>query len=247
MKSLPKREENFVFHLEEFRRRVLLCLTVFSVAAVFCYFFSRDLLEFLIAPLTRYQEAELIFQKPYEAFLTHLKAAALAGFFIASPVLFFQLWLFIAPGLYEKEKKTVLPFIFVTVLLFLAGAYFAYAVVIPWGLYFLLSFQTESLKPLLSLGAYFSFLMGMLLAFGILFDFPIVIVGLVRLGVVSTDALKKTRKVIIVILFILAAILTPSPDPISQLLLALPLLLLFEISLLVARWGEKKRVRGKSL
>jgi sec-independent protein translocase protein TatC len=123
----------------------------------------------------------------------------------------------------------------------LAGAAFAYGVVIPWGLHFLLSFQTEGMKPLLGVGPYFSFLIGMILAFGVLFDFPIAIVGLVRLGVLQTARLKRGRRAVIVLILIASAVLTPSPDPVSQLLLAVPLLFLFEVSLFVAGKIEGKR------
>ena len=128
----------------------------------------------------------------------------------------------------------------ISVALFLMGACFAYAIVTPWGLRFLLSFQTEKIQPFLGIGPYFSFLTGMILACGILFDFPVFIVGLVKLGVVKTSTLAAARKVVIVFIFISAAVMTPSPDPFSQLLLAVPLLLLFEVSLAVARAFESK-------
>ena len=135
----------------------------------------------------------------------------------------------------------VIPIIVVSLLLFLCGMCFAYYLVIPLGLHFLLSFQTESLRPLLAIGPYFSFLIGMILAFGVLFDFPVFVVGLVQLGITDSRTLSKARKTIIVCIFIAAAILTPSPDPVSQLLLAVPLLVLFEISLLIAKRIERRK------
>ncbi len=231
---------DFFSHLEELRRRLIVSLIAFLAAAIVCYFFSHTLLDWLIEPLRRFQSAELFFQKPYEAFLTHLKVAAFAGFVLSSPLLFTELWFFISPGLYEREKKVLLPLIVTSILLFLLGTFFAYAIVIPWGLHFLLSFQTESLKPLLGVGAYFSFLIAMMLAFGAMFDFPVILIGLVQLKLVQTKTLAKSRKVIFVLILIAAAILTPSPDPASQLALALPLLLLFEASLATGRWLEKR-------
>ncbi|HXV27336.1 MAG TPA: twin-arginine translocase subunit TatC [bacterium] len=239
-KSLPRRETDFLSHLEELRHRLIVSIAAFFIASVISYFFSQALLDLLIEPLHRYEKIQLFFQKPYEAFLTHLKVAAFAGFVLSSPVFFTQLWLFISPGLYEKEKRVLLPLILVSIALFLIGTSFAYLVVIPWGLHFLLGFQTESLKPLLTVGTYFSFLLGMMLAFGALFDFPVVMIGLVQLKLVTTKTLAKSRKLTIVLIFIAAALLTPSPDPASQLALALPLLLLFEISLLAAGWLERR-------
>jgi len=240
-KFLPKHDAvDFFSHLEELRRRLIVSLVVFSVASVAAYFFSAALLDWLIEPLQRFQPVDLVFQKPYEAFLTHLKVATFAGFVFSSPVFFTELWLFISPGLYEKEKKVLLPLILISVFLFLFGTFFAYGVVIPWGLRFLLSFQTESLKPLLSIASYFSFLIGMMIAFGVLFDFPVVLIGLVQLKLVKTKTLAKSRKLILVLILIAAAVLTPSPDPASQLALALPLFLLFEISLSIGRWLESR-------
>ena len=232
---------DFIPHLEELRRRLITCIIVFSAASVLAYFFSRPILEFLTHSLRESPyPAQLIFQRPYEAFMIHIKVAAFTGFLISSPVLLSQLWLFIAPGLYEKEKKIFLPIMSISIGLFWVGVLFAYFLIVPWTLQFLLGFQTETIKPLLSVGAYFSFLSGMLIAFGILFDFPVFMVGLVELGVVKTKTLAASRKIIIVLIFIAAAVLTPSPDPVSQVLLALPLVALFEISLFIAAAREKK-------
>lgn len=230
----------FLNHLEEFRRRILISLAALAAATLLCFFFSGKILEFLTLPLQRYQQEALYFQTPYEAFLVHMKAALAAGAILAMPVWITQLWLFVAPGLYEKEKKTILPLILGSMALFLMGCGFAYFFVIPAGLSFLLGFSSETLKPMLMVGPYVSFFLGMILACGALFDFPILMIGLVRLGVVSVQALKDARKVVIVIILIVAAVVTPSPDPVSQLLLAFPLWGLFELSLLVCRYFEPR-------
>lgn len=228
-------------HFEELRKRLIVCLVTFFVLSVVAYFFSHPLLDLLTWPLRLYSSEPLVFQKPYEAFLIHIKVAAFAGLVLASPLLLTQLWLFIAPGLYDKEKKVFLPVLFISIALFLVGIVFAFLWVIPWGLHLMLSFQTDSMKPMLSIGPYFSFLTGMLLAFGVLFDFPVILVGLVELGVVRTATLVQSRRSIIVVIFIAAAVLTPSPDPLSQLLLAFPLWALFEISIFIARRREKAK------
>jgi len=246
VKSSLKPDESFISHLEELRHRLILSFIAFAVAAVASYFFSQEILDFLIQPLRQYEDIELFFHRPYEAFLTHLKVAALSGIVISSPFLFTQAWLFISPGLFDKEKKLLIPLILVSVCLFLTGVFFAHTVVLPFGLHFLLSFQTESLKPLLGIGPYFSFLTGMILAFGILFVLPVILLGLIQLEVIRTASLRRARKVVILTIFIVAAILTPSPDPLSQLLLAIPLLFLFEGSMMIGYFVEKKRKQKAS-
>jgi sec-independent protein translocase protein TatC len=207
---------------------------------VAAWFFSKPLLEFLMLPLRDVARGELYFHTPYEAFLAHLKVSLLAGLLGASPLLFTQLWLFIAPGLYRGERRNVLPLVVISSLLFLLGAAFAFWLLVPWGLRFLLSFQTDALRPLLGLGPYFSFLFGLVLACGILFDLPVVLLGLVRQGVVRAESLARARKIALVLLLILAAVLTPSPDPVGMLALAFPLVFLYEGCVWAAKWVEKK-------
>lgn len=232
---------NLTAHLEELRKRLIVCLLAFAVASFIAYFFAKPILDFLTWPLREHTTATLYFQKPHEAFFVTLKTAAFAGFFFSSPVIFTQTWLFVSPGLYPQERKWVLPLIFISTILFLTGAFFSYALVVPWGLQFLLSFQTESLKPILDITAYFSFLTGMMLAFGVLFDFPVALIGLVKLGLVKTRTLKASRKIMVVMIFVAAALLTPSPDPFSQLMLALPLWVFFEVSLVICGVIEKRK------
>lgn len=232
----------FLNHLEEFRRRLIICLIALAAATFICFFFSRQILDFLTLPLKKHQEVSLYFQTPYEAFMVNVKAALAAGVLFSFPVWMTQLWLFIAPGLYEKERRAIIPLIFCSAALFLSGCAFAYYLVVPAGLDFLLAFGSQTLKPMLTVGPYVSFFLGMILACGALFDFPIVMIGLVKLGVVTTQALTQARKAAIVIFFIVAAVVTPSPDPFSQLLLAIPLWVFFELSLIICRRFEKPPV-----
>lgn len=218
----------------------LAAIFIFSFAS---YFFSKPLLEFLTLPLRQFGETALYFQSPYEAFLAHLKVSLLAGTLAAAPVFLIELWLFIAPGLHRREKKALFFLLSVSVLLFLIGAAFAFWILVPWGLRFFLGFQTYTLRPLLGIGPYFSFLAGMVLACGIAFDLPVVLLGLVGAGILKKEALRRSRKSVIVSLFILAAVLTPSTDPASQILLTLPLLLLYEACVLGAGWIEKRKKR----
>ena len=233
----------FLDHLEEFRRRLLVSLLAVGLFSVVALFFSKHLIDFLILPLSRLDLAsqDLYFTAPYEAFVVHLKASLLTGFLAASPVMFSQLWLFVAPGLHRRERRIVLPLTLASVFLFLAGAAFAFWAVVPAGLQFLLGFQTSSIQPLLGIDPYFSFLTGMILACGILFDLPVVVLGLVQAGVLGAAALRSARKGVIVSVFFAAAVLTPSPDPVGQIFLALPILVLYEGCVFVAKWFEKKQ------
>jgi sec-independent protein translocase protein TatC len=227
-------------HLEELRTRLLVVLAVVGLFSVVAYFFSEPLLEFLTSPLRDLANAELYFHAPYEAFLARLKVALLAGFVAGSPALFAELWLFTASGLRRRERKLFFLLVSVSVVLFFLGAAFAFWVVVPAALKFLLNFQTYTLRPLLGIGSYFSFLTGMIVACGVLFDLPVILLGLVRSGILNREGLRRARKGVIVLAFLAAAILTPTPDPIGQIFLAVPLILLYEGCIGVSRWVEKR-------
>lgn len=234
----------FASHFEELRRRLIVCLLAFVLASVAAYFFSAQILDFLTRPLELSEGVQLYFHKPYEAFVIRIKAAALTGGVLCLPLFFLQAWLFTAPGLYEREKRLLAALTGCSVAFFVFGAAFAYQLVIPWGLRFLLSFQTPEMKALLGVDPYFSFLASMVVSFGLVFDFPVVIVGLTKLGILKSRTLAKARKGFVVGILILAALLTPSPDPVSQLALAIPLWILFEVSLGVSRWTERRPKRA---
>ncbi len=237
----PALISDLIAHLDELRKRLIICLISFGAAWVACYFYSRPLVDAFIAPLRRYDNAQLVFQTPYEAFLTHLNVSGLVGFFVSSPVFFVQLWSFLTPGLYANEKKIILPLALFSVILFAVGFSFAYFFVVPAGLHFFLGFQTESLRPLLSIGPYFSFLFWMTMTCGFMFDLPLVLLGLIRLGVLPAKFFIGSRRVIILGVFVVAAIMTPTPDPVTQLFVAVPMWLLFEACFLAARWIAPKK------
>ncbi len=226
---------DFLSHLEELRRRLLAIALVLLIASVVGFFLAGPLLELIMKPLAAAAVKTLVFHKPHEAFSVHLNVAIAFGTAVTFPFLLQQVWSFVAPGLYEREKKSGLLLCLGLILLFCAGLVFAYVMAIPFGLRFLLAFQTPTLQPLLSVDAYFSFAGSTLLIFGLLFDFPVAIFGLVRGGFVRVETLAGIRRPIILVIFILAAVLTPSPDPVSQVTLALPLILLFELALWAAR------------
>lgn len=227
-------------HLAELRKRLIISAVAVAAASGAAYPVSEKAIRFFLSPLGP-EVRSLYFFSPAEAFALKVKIALLMGLLAASPVVLGQLWLFVSPGLREREKKAFVPLIFISSLLFLAGAAFSFFLVLPFALKFLLGASPEVLKPMISVGPYFDFLCGMLLAFGIAFTSPVFIVALVFLGVLDTHVLSRYRRHAVVLIWVAAAILTPSPDVASQVLLAVPLMVLFELSLAAARLVERKK------
>jgi sec-independent protein translocase protein TatC len=184
----------------------------------------------------------LIFTSVAEAFFTYMKVAFIAGLILASPYLLYQIWAFVAPGLYQKEKKYVVPFVLGGSLFFAMGVFFGYFIAIPIGFKFLLGYATDFIKPMPSMKEYLSFSIKFLLVFGLVFEFPVVLVLLARIGVIDAKTLARQRKYAILLIFIFAAVMTP-PDLISQVLMALPLMGLYELSILLSKvFGKRKEV-----
>ncbi len=233
----------FTAHLEELRNRLIKSFIAIGIGFAVSYGFKEKLFDILARPLIQVMREgdTLIFTGLPEAFFTYLKVAFLSGVLLASPVLFYQFWMFIAPGLYRKERQLLVPILVLSTFFFAAGALFGYFIVFPFGFKFFLGFATETIRPLPSMKAYLSFSAKLLLAFGFIFELPLVLIFLARLGIVSVDFLKKNRKYAILLAFIVGAILTP-PDVITQVLMALPLITLYEISIIGARiFGKKER------
>ena len=234
----------FSTHLEELRNRLIKSFIAVGVGFVLSYAFKEKLFQILTAPLISVMETgeSLIYTNLPEAFFTFLKTALLSGILLASPIIIYQFWMFTAPGLYREEKRLLLPVVFLSSIFFVGGALFGYFVVFPWGFKFFLGFASETVRPLPSMKEYLSFSSKLLLAFGLVFELPLVITFLARLGLVSVDFLKKNRKYALLLFFAGAAILTP-PDVVTQIMMALPLMLLYEISILGARiFGKKKEL-----
>ena len=232
----------FTVHLEELRNRLIKCFIAVGIGFVASFGFKETLFEILVKPLIAVMEQgdTLIFTGLPEAFFTYLKVSFLSGIMLATPVVLYQFWMFVAPGLYQKERRLLIPVVFLSSLFFIGGSLFGYFVVFPFGFKFFLGFATESIRPLPSMKEYLSFSSKLLLAFGLVFEMPLVLTFLARLGVVSVDFLKKNRKYSILLFFVGAAILTP-PDVITQVMMALPLIVLYEISIIGARiFGKKK-------
>jgi sec-independent protein translocase protein TatC len=236
-------KQPFLSHLEELRKRLISCAIAAGVGFVVSYIFSERLFQILISPLKAQmpESDRLIFTSLPEMFLTYLKCAFVTGILIVSPYIFYQLWMFVAPGLYQREKKYVYPFVIFSTILFVGGALFGYFVVFPFGFRFFLGFANEYIQALPSVKQYFSFSIKLLFAFGMVFELPVVIFFLTRIGIVTPELLKRKRKYAILLTFVMAAILTP-PDVVTQCMMAGPLIVLYEISIQIARIAGRKRV-----
>jgi sec-independent protein translocase protein TatC len=224
-------------HLEELRWRLIKALLAVTVAFVAVYNFSDVLFEVLTRPLIAMQEGpvQLIGTGVTEAFFTKLKVSAIAALFVASPVIFYQLWLFVAPGLYDTEKRYARPFVFFATIFFILGAVFCYFVVFPVGYrFFLAEYATIGVAPAIRISEYLSFTARMLLAFGMTFEMPVVTFFLARLGLVTHQMMLGYFRYAVLVIFIVAAVLTPGPDVASQMLMAGPLLVLYILSIGVA-------------
>ncbi len=241
----PEEEEEpltLLGHLSELRRRLTRVLIVIMLGFVGCYGFSEAVYAFLSQPLvhTLPEGSKLMFTAPQGAFFVYLKVALVSSVFVTSPFTFYQIWAFIAPGLYKEEKQAVIPLACLSAFFFIAGASFCYATVFPIAFQFFMGFATETIVPMISIEEYLSFALKLLIAFGLVFEMPLFAYFLAKLGLLTPEFMRRNRKYAILCIFIVAAILTP-PDVFSQTLMALPMLVLYEISVYVAAGARKGR------
>ena len=244
------KQSSFVDHLTELRSRLLKSIIYLFIFFVICYFFSENIYSFLVAP---YAEAvkddevnrRMIFTALHETFITYLKVAFFAAMFITSPIILTQIWKFVAPGLYKNEKRALLPYLIATPALFLLGGMLVYYLIMPLAIKFFLSFETSaniSSLPIqleAKVNEYLSLIMKLIFAFGLSFQLPVVLSLLARIGFIDSKFLKERRKYVVIIIFTAAALLTP-PDPVTQIGLAIPLLILYELSIFSVNMIEKK-------
>ncbi len=245
-----KKDTGFISHLTELRQRLINSIIFLSVLFVICYYFSEYIYGFLVDPYAQavkndVVDRRLIFTALQETFLTYLKVSFFAAFFITSPFILIQIWKFIAPGLYDSEKSAIMPYLIATPILFLLGGMLVYYLIMPLAIKFFLSFESVGLSTNLPIqleakvNEYLSLVMKLIFAFGLSFQLPVVLSLLARIGVVDSKYLRERRKYVVVIIFAAAALLTP-PDPVTQIGLAIPLLILYELSILSVKIIEKK-------
>lgn len=241
-KTMTDDKQPFLGHLEELRRRLIICAIAIGIGFIISYVFAKQLFSYLILPLTKVlpDDSRLIFTNLPEMFIAYIKVALVAGIILAIPIIFYQLWMFLAPALYQREKRYIIPFVLFSSILFAAGALFGYFIVFPYGFKFFVSFATEDIQALPSVKQYFSFAIRLLLAFGLVFEMPIVVLFITKIGLVTPDSMKKFRKFAILCSFILSAILTP-PDVATQLMMALPIIILYEISIFLSKAIYRKK------
>ncbi len=237
----------FTSHLEELRERLIKAFIAVAVGFCIAYYFKEKLFDFLVYPLIKAMGKDkvvLIFTGIPEAFFTYLKVAFIGGLLLAAPVILYQFWMFVAPGLYPNERKFIGPVIFISTFFFIGGALFGYYFAFPVGFQFLLEYASENIKAMPSMSEYMGFASTLLLAFGIVFELPLIIIALARFGIVSVAFLRKYRKYAILSFFIIAAILTPSPDAVTQCIMAVPLCVLYELSIFGAMFVSKKKTEA---
>ncbi len=242
-----EKEMPFLDHLEELRWRLLKSIAAVILSAIGAYFFSDQLLALLVRPynealsaLGKDQGQRLIFLSPTGGFMIHIKLSVFAGILLSLPIIFYQLWQFIAPGLLSKERRYVPLVVLFSTVCFLAGALFCYTIVLRYGLRFLLSFETVDLAANISVSEYLQFVTTLILVFGLIFELPVLSFFLTRIGLLTPAFMRHYRRHAIVVMVILAAVITP-PDVFTQLLLAGPLVLLYEMSIWVSRFALKQR------
>jgi sec-independent protein translocase protein TatC len=225
----------FLDHLEELRKRIFYSLIALCVTAVVGFFFSQRVLDMLTRPVP-----SLVFLAPAEAFVVQLKVALVTGLFLAAPVIFYQFWRFVRPALQKHEVKYIASAVVVSSVLFVAGVAFAYLVVVPIAMKFLLGFETPKLHAMISISEFVGTVGAFLLACGVIFQLPVIMFFLTKLGVITPKLLMKNQRIAVVLVFIVAAILSP-PDVFSQVLMAIPLLVLFELGVVASFLAKPRR------
>lgn len=222
---------SLIDHLQELRRRLIICIVAIAIGSTACYFYAAEIVHFITAPA-----GKLYYMSPGEAFFTYLKVSFFAGFLTVLPIVMYQIWAFVVPALTRRERVASLMLVPSSVLLFFCGLAFAYFLALPAGLKFFMGFATEDLQPLLSLGQYLSFVISFLLPFGFVFELPLFILVLAKVGLVGSAFLTAKRRHVLVLAFIIGAVISPTPDVFSQTMVAVPVIVLYELSILIVKY-----------
>lgn len=231
-------------HVDELRSRLFKSVLAILLLFVGAFYFSEHILNFLKTPLIEVLPKgsnALHFTGPMDVFMAQCKLALFVAMVLGCPIWLYQLWRFVEPALYAHEKKYALPFLVSAVLLFVAGVGFCYFVMVPWSLKYLIGLGQNVATPIITVSDYMSLLTLLMLGFGIIFETPIILIVLSMVGVISAESLKKNRRVVLVAFFIVAAVITPTPDPVGQLIMAFPMWLLYELSIVIIQIIDKKR------
>ena len=233
-------------HLEELRKRLVRSLAAVGIAFLACFFFKEDLFRVVAQPLVSVMPpgSHLIYTGLPEAFFTYIKVSFYAGLFLASPFVLYQVWKFISPGLYPGERRFVAPFVATSTLLFAGGVCFGYFLVLPTAYRFFLEFATDFLKPMLSMREYLTLTLKLLLAFGVIFEIPVFLFFMTKIGLVTPRKLVRMRRYAIVVCFIAAALITPTPDAFTQCMMAIPMIALYEVGIVVSRLAVRRKETG---
>ncbi len=244
--GLDDRPMTLMEHLNELRRRLIRCCIAVGVTFLGCWAVIDPIFNAFVNPLLNAlpEGSHPIYTTLPEGFFIRMLLAFVAGVFVASPVIFYQIWAFIAPGLYDDEKKHIIPIAFLSALFFISGGAFCYFIVLPYAFDFLVSFATDTIVAMPRVSDYIDLVLKLIVAFGLIFEMPLFSFFLSRLGIVSADMMRHARRYAVLVIFVMAAILTP-PDVLSQLLMAVPMLILYELSILVAAAFGRTKKRGK--
>lgn len=236
----PEDKQTLIEHLEALRKALIISVVAIIVAAVISFSYNEEILRLVISPLSRLNE-NLVVTGVTEAFFVKLKLSFLSGFIIAFPIVVWSIWGFFKPALYPQERKYVYVLLPVSILLFVGGVLFSYFGILQLVLRFFIFMAGDTLETMFKVDQYVSFVMAFTIPFGLVFELPVVIYFLTIIGIIRYEVLAKNRKYALLIIVILAAALTPGPDPVSQMMMAGPVYLLFEISIWISKWAGKKR------
>lgn len=238
---MEEKNLSLIEHVSELRKRLIIIVFVIIIGSLVSYNFIQDIVDIIIAPA---QNLEFIYLSPPELFMAYVKMALLVGVFITTPITLSQIWIFVRPGLKKKEKKYIIFSLFMGIIFFLMGVVFAYFVIIPITINFFVQVQVEQITPLFSFENYIGFVLSLLLSFGLVFELPLLITVLSLLNLVKSDTLKKFRKPVVLVIFVASAILTP-PDILSQVLMAVPMIVLYELGISISTNIDKRKIRNQ--